>query len=105
MRAVVPGSPRPWSSPMNDEKPIAVSFEFFPPKTPEAETALWQAIRKLEAFHPSYVSITYGAGGSTQDATLATVTRIACETGLSPAPHLTCVGKTKQEVDEVVRTI
>jgi methylenetetrahydrofolate reductase (NADPH) len=90
---------------MNEPKPIDVSFEFFPPKTPEAETALWAAIRKLEVFDPSYVSITYGAGGSTQDATLATVTRIAHETKLCPVPHLTCVGKTRQEVDEVVRAI
>jgi methylenetetrahydrofolate reductase (NADPH) len=82
---------------------INVSFEFFPPKTERMEEALWSAIRRLEPLRPRFVSVTYGAGGSTRERTHATVTRLARETGLVPAAHLTCVQATKAEVDEVAR--
>jgi len=65
----------------------SVSFEFSPPKTPEAEAALWEAIRRLEPLNPSFVSVTYGAGGSTRDRTHRTVVRILNETGPKPPPH------------------
>ena len=81
----------------------AVSFEFFPPKTAEMETQLWNAIRRLAPLRPHFVSVTYGAGGSTRDRTHATVKRIVEETALKPAAHLTCVGATKEAVDSVIR--
>jgi methylenetetrahydrofolate reductase (NADPH) len=80
-----------------------VSFEFFPPKTEEMETALWESVRRLEPLGPSFVSVTYGAGGSTRERTHTTVKRILEETPLSPAAHLTCVAATCAEVDGVVR--
>ena len=82
---------------------IEVSFEFFPPKSEAMEDTLWRAIRRLEPMHPSYVSVTYGAGGSTRERTHATVARILKETKLKPAAHLTCVAATREEVDEVIR--
>jgi methylenetetrahydrofolate reductase (NADPH) len=82
---------------------LKVSFEFFPPKTETMEVALWEAIRRLEVFSPTFVSVTYGAGGSTRDRTHRTVRRIAAETGIKPAAHLTCVSAQKTEVDEVIR--
>ena len=82
---------------------INVSFEFFPPKTEKMEEALWSAIRRLEPLKPRFVSVTYGAGGSTRERTHTTVTRLVRETALVPAAHLTCVQATKAEVDEVVR--
>lgn len=81
----------------------SVSFEFSPPKTPEAEASLWEAIRRLEPLNPSFVSVTYGAGGSTRDRTHRTVVRMLKETSLKPAAHLTCVEASKAEVDEVVQ--
>ena len=81
----------------------SVSFEFSPPKTPEAEASLWDAIRRLEPLNPSFVSVTYGAGGSTRDRTHRTVVRMLKETSLKPAAHLTCVEASKAEVDEVVQ--
>ena len=83
-------------------RPINVSFEFGPPKTEDAEEALWLAIRRLEPLNPSFVSVTYGAGGSTRDRTHRTVTRMLAETSLKPAAHLTCVEATRDEVDEVI---
>ena len=83
--------------------PLAVSFEFSPPKTDEAEAALWLAIRRLEPLAPSFVSVTYGAGGSTRERTHATVKRIVEETSLKPAAHLTCVGASRGEIDDIVR--
>ena len=80
-----------------------VSFEFFPPKTEALEESLWEAIRKLEKLDPSFVSVTYGAGGSTRDRTHRIVSRIVTDTGLKPAAHLTCVGASKGDVDEVMR--
>ena len=81
---------------------IGVSFEFFPPKTAEMEQALWEAIRRLAPLQPNFVSVTYGAGGSTRERTHATVKRILAETMLTPAAHLTCVAATRAEVDTVV---
>ena len=82
---------------------VEVSFEFFPPKTPEMELSLWQAIRELEPLAPRFVSVTYGAGGSTRERTQATITRILRETSLTPAAHLTCVGASRDEVDAVAQ--
>lgn len=81
----------------------SVSFEFFPPKTPEMEQKLWQTILQLEKLRPSFVSVTYGAGGSTRERTHQTVKRIIQETSLKPAAHLTCVAASRTEVDEVAR--
>jgi methylenetetrahydrofolate reductase (NADPH) len=83
--------------------PLRVSFEFFPPKPGEAEAAFWSTVQKLQQINPDFVSVTYGAGGTTQDRTLATLRKIASETGLKAAGHLTCVGATKEQVDAVVR--
>lgn len=80
-----------------------VSFEFFPPRTEALEAQLWESIRKLEPLQPSFVSVTYGAGGSTRDRTHRTVTRIVKETTLRPAAHLTCVGASRGEIDQVLR--
>ncbi|MCC6946463.1 MAG: methylenetetrahydrofolate reductase [NAD(P)H] [Bradyrhizobiaceae bacterium] len=84
--------------------PLRVSFEFFPPKTEEMERTLWESIARLAPLAPSFVSVTYGAGGSTRERTHATVKRILAETALVPAAHLTCVAATQEEVDEVVRS-
>ncbi|KPL51688.1 methylenetetrahydrofolate reductase [NAD(P)H] [Prosthecomicrobium hirschii] len=84
--------------------PIRVSFEFFPPKTEKMEETLWSCIERLAPLRPSFVSVTYGAGGSTRERTHATVARIIRETDLAPAAHLTCVDATREEVDQVVRS-
>ena len=80
---------------------LDVSFEFFPPKTEKMDAQLWEAVRTLEPLHPSFVSVTYGAGGSTRERTHATVARIQRETSLAAAAHLTCVEATKAEIDQV----
>jgi methylenetetrahydrofolate reductase (NADPH) len=82
---------------------IDVSFEFFPPKTAAMEETLWRSIRRLEPLRPRYVSVTYGAGGSTRERTHATVARILRETTLKPAAHLTCIAATKDTLDDVIR--
>ena len=82
---------------------IEVSFEFFPPKTERMEEALWASIARLAPLSPQFVSVTYGAGGSTRERTHNTVSRIVKETALKPAAHLTCVNATREEVDQVVR--
>src|SRR5947209_13217194 len=82
---------------------IRVSFEFFPPKTDEMERTLWESIERLAPLRPNFVSVTYGAGGSTRERTHATVKRILAETTLMPAAHLTCVSATCAEVDDVIR--
>ena len=82
---------------------VRLSFEFFPPKTEAMEESLWAAIRRLEPLAPDVVSVTYGAGGSTRERTHRTVKRILAETQLKPAAHLTCVGASRSEVDEVIR--
>jgi methylenetetrahydrofolate reductase (NADPH) len=80
---------------------IDVSFEFFPPKTDRMEEGLWASIKRLAPLAPEFVSVTYGAGGSTRERTHATVTRILEETALRPAAHLTCVDASRDEVDAV----
>jgi methylenetetrahydrofolate reductase (NADPH) len=82
---------------------LRVSFEFFPPKTAAMEEQLWHAVKRLEPLAPQFVSVTYGAGGTTRERTHATVKRIVDETSLRPAAHLTCVGATREEIDRVVR--
>jgi methylenetetrahydrofolate reductase (NADPH) len=82
--------------------PIRVSFEFFPPKTEEMERSLWEAVGRLAPLAPNFVSVTYGAGGSTRERTHSTVRRILAETALTPAAHLTCVAATKPEIDAVI---
>jgi methylenetetrahydrofolate reductase (NADPH) len=83
---------------------IRVSFEFFPPKTEEMERNLWQSIEKLAPLTPNFVSVTYGAGGTTRERTHSTVRRIVTETALTPAAHLTCVAATKAEIGSVIQS-
>src|SRR5580692_11328499 len=80
----------------------AISFEFFPPKTEEMERSLWDTINRLAPLTPNFVSVTYGAGGSTRERTHSTITRILAETDLLPAAHLTCVGAARGEIDDIV---
>ncbi|WP_265564270.1 methylenetetrahydrofolate reductase [NAD(P)H] [Sphingomicrobium arenosum] len=82
---------------------IDVSFEFFPPKTEKMNEKLWDAVEKLEPLAPRFVSVTYGAGGSTRERTHQTVKRIVEETSLTPAAHLTCVGASRAEVQGIAR--
>ncbi len=81
----------------------SVSFEFFPPKTPEMELKLWESVTQLAPLAPSFVSVTYGAGGGTRERTHNTVKRMVAETQLKPAAHLTCVNASRDEVDAVAR--
>jgi methylenetetrahydrofolate reductase (NADPH) len=78
------------------------SFELFPPKTDEGERVLWQTVREIEALKPTFVSVTYGAGGSTQDRTVRLTGEIAEETTLTPVAHLTCVGASRDQLRDVV---
>ena len=80
-----------------------VSFEFFPPNTPEMEATLWESIRRLAPLNPHFVSVTYGAGGKTRERTHNTVVRIVNETPIRPAAHLTCVAASREEVDAVAK--
>src|SRR5437660_10251245 len=79
-----------------------ISFEFFPPKTEEMERNLWETINRLAPLAPNFVSVTYGAGGSTRERTHSTIARILRETNLLPATHLTCVGASRGEIDDIV---
>lgn len=81
---------------------VRVSFEFFPPKTDEMEERLWQTVSRLRPLNPHFVSVTYGAGGTTRERTARTVRRILTETNLTPAAHLTCVDASRAEVDAVI---
>jgi methylenetetrahydrofolate reductase (NADPH) len=82
---------------------LQISFEFFPPKTDVMEERFWDSVHKLAPLHPRFVSVTYGAGGTTRERTLRMVSRIKNDTGVDAAAHLTCVGATRDEVDAVVR--
>ena len=79
-----------------------ISFEFFPPKSEEMEKSLWETIKRLAPLAPNFVSVTYGAGGSTRERTHSTIARILKETTLLPAAHLTCVGASRGEIDDIV---
>ncbi|MEC9402028.1 MAG: methylenetetrahydrofolate reductase [NAD(P)H] [Pseudomonadota bacterium] len=83
--------------------PITASFEFFPPKSDKMAETLWQTVQRLAPLSPSFVSVTYGAGGSTRERTHRTVERILKETDLAPAAHLTCVGAARSEIDAIVK--
>lgn len=85
------------------EQAIEVSFEFFPPNTEAMEQTLWQSIGHLGVLNPSFVSVTYGADGSTRERTHAAVARIQAETELTAAPHLTCIGASRGEIDDIAR--
>lgn len=89
---------------LNEKQIPAVSFEFFPPKTPEMEETLWDTVCALTPLSPAFVSVTYGAGGSTRERTHATVSRIVAEAGIAAAAHLTCVEATRAEIDAVARS-
>jgi len=82
---------------------MKVSFEFFPPRTEAAGNRLWQTILELEPLRPAFVSVTYGAGGSTRERTHRTVRRILDETSLLPVAHLTCIGASKEEIESIAR--
>src|SRR6266852_5500432 len=98
MTEVTPPAPEGHRAP----KSPAISFEFFPPKTEEMERNLWETIKRLAPLTPNFVSVTYGAGGSTRERTHSTIARILAETGLLPAAHLTCVGAARGEIDDIV---
>jgi len=82
---------------------VEVSFEFFPPNSKEMEATLWKAVQRLKVLGPRFVSVTYGADGSTRERTHADVKRIVTETDLTAAPHLTCIGASRGEIDEIAR--
>lgn len=82
---------------------VRVSFEFFPPKSEQMEQSLWTCVQRLATLQPAFVSVTYGAGGSTRERTHATVVRIREQTAIEPAAHLTCVGASREEIDDVAR--
>jgi methylenetetrahydrofolate reductase (NADPH) len=86
-----------------NKRELNVSFEFFPPKTEEMEMKLWEAISNLKNLKPNFVSVTYGAGGSTRERTHQTIQKIIEETDLKPASHLTCVAASKEEIHEILR--
>ena len=81
---------------------VKVSFEFFPPKNDDMEARLWDTIKRLEPLNPQFVSVTYGAGGTTRERTARTVKRILDESTLTPAAHMTCVDASRAEVDQVI---
>ena len=105
MASALPKPPHPDCEPLfaTARGDIAVSFEFFPPKTGKMADTLWESIKTLEPLGPRFVSVTYGAGGSTRERTHQTVERILKETDLTPAAHLTCVGASRAEIDAVAR--
>jgi methylenetetrahydrofolate reductase (NADPH) len=88
----------------NGHRDLTISFEFFPPKNAEMEDGLWDCVARLQPLNPSFVSVTYGAGGSTRERTHATVARLSRETGLNPAAHLTCVGASRADIKEVLQS-
>ena len=88
----------------HDNDNVQVSFEFFPPNTEQMEATLWKSVQRLKELAPRFVSVTYGADGSTRDRTHAAVERIVTETGLTAAPHLTCIGASRGEIDDIAWT-
>ncbi len=98
-----PRSPAPILPVARPGADLKVSFESFPPKTDKMQEALWDCVKRLEPLAPQFVSVTYGAGGGTRERTHDTVTRIARDTGLKPAAHLTCVAASRGEVDDIAR--
>lgn len=84
-------------------KPVDVSFEFFPPRDAQMQETLWSSVQRLAPLKPRFVSVTYGADGSTRDRTHKAVARIVSDTDLTAAPHLTCIGATREEIDEIAR--
>ena len=88
------------SSPDNN---VQVSFEFFPPHSEKMEATLWKSVQRLKVLAPLFVSVTYGADGSTRERTHAAVERIVTETDLTAAPHLTCIGASRGEIDDIAR--
>ncbi len=88
---------------MNTKNPPSVSFEFFPPNTEAMDATLWQSIERLADLNPHFVSVTYGADGSTRERTHAAVSRILRETSLTPAPHLTCIDASRESIDDIAR--
>jgi methylenetetrahydrofolate reductase (NADPH) len=96
---IMPSEQRPSRQP---GQPFQLSFEFFPPKTDAMEERFWESIHKLAPLHPRFVSVTYGAGGSTRERTLRMVSQVRAETGVDAAAHITCVGASRDEVDQVV---
>jgi len=88
---------------MNTKNPPSVSFEFFPPNTDAMDATLWQSIERLAGLAPRFVSVTYGADGSTRERTHAAVQRIIKETQLTPAPHLTCIDASRGQIDDIAR--
>ena len=100
---IIDHSHRPSRAAAAERPEFLVSFEFFPPKTDVMEERFWDSIGKLAPLHPRFVSVTYGAGGSTRERTLRMVSRIKAESGVDAAAHLTCVGASRDEVDTVVR--
>jgi methylenetetrahydrofolate reductase (NADPH) len=106
MRETVQGTARAGNLlPMSLVSNRGISFEFFPPSTDIGESNLWQAISELEQLGPDFVSVTYGAGGSTRDRTLRVTQRIKEETGLIPVAHLTCVGSSNDQLTEIIQTL
>jgi methylenetetrahydrofolate reductase (NADPH) len=88
---------------MNYARDVLVSFEFFPPSTEGMQATLWSSIKRLESLAPRFVSVTYGADGSTRERTHDAVERIVRETSLTAAPHLTCIGATRGEIEDIAR--
>ncbi|MEQ1770948.1 MAG: methylenetetrahydrofolate reductase [NAD(P)H] [Devosia sp.] len=99
----IPTTPRASRQFGDKAPPHQVSFEFFPPKTDAMEERFWESVHKLAPLHPRFVSVTYGAGGTTRERTLRMVREIKATTGVDAAAHLTCVGASRSEVDDVVR--
>src|SRR5580658_6610660 len=85
------------------QSPVQVSFEFFPPADEKMEQTLWQSIQRLAPLRPRFVSVTYGADGSTRERTHQSVMRVLAETSLTPAPHLTCIGTDREQILEIAR--
>ena len=100
---MIDDSVRASRQPAEKRPPLQISFEFFPPKTDVMEARFWDSIHKLAPLKPRFVSVTYGAGGSTRERTLRMVRSVKADTGVDAAAHLTCVGASRDEVDEVVR--